>query len=380
MRPYMEHGGRRVRLPKEIKLPRSIRPFAAATLAPVALLMLAAGFGGIWAWLAVAYMTALSFALDELMNRVAPGRAPESEGAAADELSVLLAAAHFILLLVAVYAVAGHTHVDWLSRGLIFLAFGMYFGQVSNSNAHELIHRSDRRLHLLGMWVFISLLFGHHTSAHRLVHHRYVATPDDPNTARAGESFWAFLPRAWAGSFRAGYEMERDRMHRDGAGRRSPYVTYLAGAAGFVVLIGLVAGGSGIVAYLLLAGYAQVQLLLSDYVQHYGLERRQLADGRVEPVSARHSWNADRWFSDALMLNAPLHSAHHAHPAWRYPELTLPDREEAPRLPYSLPVMGLIALAPRVWFRIMDRRLAKWRGPEGPRGRETGPAPAVVAE
>lgn len=342
-------------------MPRPILVFALATLAPVPLLMLAAGFGGLWAWIALGYMTVFTFALDELISYAAPEARPGAEFPAADDLSVLLGATHFILLLVAVYAVAGGTGLGWLSRLLAFLAFGSYFGQVSNSNAHELIHRADRPLFLLGQWVYISLLFGHHTSAHRHIHHRYVATEDDPNTARLGESFWEFLPRAWAGSFRSGYEIEQALRRQAGAGGMNPYVTYLAGAAAFVVAMAALMGVSGLLAYVLLAAYAQGQLLLSDYVQHYGLTREMRPDGRVEPVGDRHSWNSARWFSAALMLNAPRHSAHHAHPAWPYPELTLPPPEEAPRLPFSLPVMGTIALFPGLWFRIMDKRLARWQ-------------------
>lgn len=346
-------------------MPRSILFFAIATLTPVALLLLGAGFGGIFAWVALAYMTVFAFAMDEVGALALPETEPGSDASAADELSMVLAGAHFILLLVAVYALSGNTELGWLSRVVLFFAFGMFFGQVSNSNAHELIHRADRPLFLLGQWVYISLLFGQHTSAHRHIHHRYVATEDDPNTAVKGESFWEFLPRAWVGAFRSGYEIETEMRRQSGAGGLNPYVVYLAGEAAFLVVFYLLMGFGGLLAYLLLAIYAQVQLMLSDYVQHYGLQRAIGGDGRPEPVSDRHSWNSGRWFSSALMLNAPRHSAHHAHPAWPYPELTLPKPEEAPRLPYSLPVMGAIALFPDLWFRMMDRRLSQWQEPAG---------------
>lgn len=341
-------------------MPRPILVFAIATMTPVALLLIAAGFGGVFAWIAIGYMTIFTFALDELISYTTPEVEEGVEFPAADELSIILAAAHFILLLVAVYAIAGHTELGWLSRLLLFLAFGMFFGQVSNSNAHELIHRSDKRLFTLGMWVYISLLFGQHTSAHRLVHHRYVATPDDPNSAESGESFWEFLPRAWVGAFLAGYATEREMRSKASSEGMNPYVIYVLGELAFLIFFYLLMGIGGLLIYILLSLYAQVQLMLSDYVQHYGLSRRLDPDGRPEPVSDRHSWNSGRWFSSALMLNAPRHSAHHAHPAWPYPELTLPGPDEAPRLPYSLPVMATIALFPALWFRIITPRLERW--------------------
>jgi alkane 1-monooxygenase len=101
--------------------------------------------------------------------------------------------------------------------------------------------------------------------------------------------------------------------------------------------------------------------MLSDYVQHYGLLRKRRADGRLEPVSAAHSWNAPHWFSAAMMLNAPRHSDHHAHPSRPYPALRLPQACDAPMLPWPLPFACLIALAPPLWKRLMRPHLAPWR-------------------
>jgi len=42
-------------------------------------------------------------------------------------------------------------------------------------------------------------------------------------------------------------------------------------------------------AYIALAAYAQSQLLLSDYVQHYGLTRKTTG-AKPEPVGPSHSW------------------------------------------------------------------------------------------
>ncbi len=125
-----------------------------------------------------------------------------------------------------------------------------------------------------------------------------------------------------------------------------------------VLLSGAAFGPQGIVALLLLTGYAQMQLLVSDYVQHYGLSRKRGADGRLEPVGPGHSWNAPQFYSSALMLNAPRHSDHHMHPLRTYPSLEL-NRETMPILPRSLPIMGALALWPRMWRRVMDPKVAK---------------------
>ena len=330
-----------------------MRLFAIATLSPVILLGLAAGFGGIWVVLAVLYLTALTSLLDRLVQHVSPA----DEFPAGDGLAVALALAHFALLPLVVLSLAGDGLGLWEKAGLFF-ATGLFMGQISNANAHELIHRRQRPLHRLGMWVYITLLFGHHTSAHVLVHHRHVATAQDPNSARRGESFYRFARRAWPGSFRQGYRAEAARLARIGRPAwRNPYLIYLAGQTVCLGLAALV-GPLALAIYVGLALHAQVQLLLSDYVQHYGLTRTQDETGRPAPVSAQHSWNSPHWFSSALMLNGTRHSDHHSHPARPYPALTIP--EGAPILPRPLPLMASIALVPPLWRRIMDPALEKW--------------------
>ena len=252
----------------------------------------------------------------------------------------------------------------WLSgweKLALFLSAGWFFGQVSNSNAHELIHRSSRLLHRLGKWVYISLLFGHHTSAHPLVHHVHVATDKDPNSAKLGQSYYRFLPRAWIGSFRAGLAAESARLARAGKPRwQHPYVTYVGGALGLLGLAGLAFGPAAPLWMIALCFFAQSQLMLSDYVQHYGLRRALREDGKPEPVGPAHSWNTPHWFTSSLMLNAPRHSDHHAHPARPYPALRLTD--DMPTLPRSLPVMGALALSPTLWRRVMDPRVKALTG------------------
>ena len=272
----------------------------------------------------------------------------------------MLACAHFVLLALVVCTFGRGWITGTGEKLALFLAAGLFLGQISNSNAHELIHRAARPMNRLGKWVFISLLFGHHASAHPKVHHRYVGSNLDPNSARAGQSYYRFAARAWKRSFVAGFRAENEQ--RKVRGGLHPYVEYCLGAAAVMALAFELGGWSGLAALLGLAVFAQSQLLLSNYVPHYGLRRQMDPDGRLEPVAERHSWNAPHRFTSHMMLNAPRHSSHHAHPARPYPDLTLPDA--APMLPRSLPVMSVVALIPPLWRRSMDARAATW-SPEG---------------
>jgi alkane 1-monooxygenase len=340
--------------------PLPIWAFALAAAAPLPLLAMGLVFGGIWAAAALIYMTALAAFLDQI-KPLFMGDAPEgAEFPAQTALLVLLAIGHLIALPLMVHAIAGPSGLGPLPRAALFLGAGLWFGQVSNPMAHELIHRGPRALYRLGALVYATLLFGHHASAHRLVHHTHAASAEDPNSARSGEGFYRFFLRAWAGSFAKGLRAETARRVQNAKGPH-PYIAYIAFGTLSLFTGYQIAGLQGLAIWAALALHAQVQLMLSDYVQHYGLTRAQLPNGKLEPVAARHSWNAPFWFSSALMLNAPRHSDHHAHPARPYPALRLPRPEAAPMLPWPLPLACTIALVPPLWKRLIRPHLAPWK-------------------
>ncbi|PTX56410.1 alkane 1-monooxygenase [Litoreibacter ponti] len=344
-------------------MPRSFLAFTLATLAPIPFLVAGALFGGWACWIALLYITLFVAAVDEFGPVFASdGEAADDEEA--DQLSLMLVLVHFVLLALMVWSLSGKGIGLFSLDGVaLFAATGLFMGQVSNSNAHELIHRGARGLRRAGTWVYISLLFGHHASAHPLVHHVHVGTPNDPNTSRMNESFYRFVRRAWVGSFKKGLAAEtarRAQLERAQWDYRHPYVLYVGGAIALLFVSFLIGGLKGVGVHLCLAAFAQTQLMLSDYVQHYGLERA--ADGaRFEPVTAKHSWNAPHWLSSLWMLGAPRHSDHHAHPGKRFTALENPVRGEAPMLPHALPVMAFIALYPKLWKKVMNPHAEAWR-------------------
>lgn len=331
-----------------------IRYFALSTLMPVLLLSYSALVGGMWSVMALIYMTVLAYLLDRFLSVKRTPADPSAVTADANVLSVLLALAHFALLPLAVWALSAD-HLGVWEKVVSFFAFALFFGQVSNSNAHEMIHRTDATLRRLGTWVYISLLFGHHATAHVRVHHRFAATREDPNSAPWGMGFYGFARRAWIGSFKAGLREENAFRARGNATDVHPYVIYVLGGLACMGLAFVIGGWGGAVIYVLLTSYAATQLLLSDYVQHYGLERTVRADGSYAPIGETHSWNAPHWFTSFVMLNAPRHSDHHAHPMRPYPALELTDT--MPQLPRSLPAMAVLALFPPLWKRVMDPRV-----------------------
>ncbi len=336
-----------------------IARYAAITVPPMVLLLLAGTAWGGFAWVALAWLTIVAVVADKLLD---PPKAPAPEEETqpwSDTLSVALAIGHLLVLISTCTALfsAGLTFGQNIA---LFLATASFFGQVSHPNAHELIHRRTAIFKALGAAVYTSIGFGHHVSAHRLVHHRFVGTEEDPNTPLPGETFWAYLPRAWRGSFEAGIVQEIERLDRKGHGPNhlsNPYWLWLGGTLLTAVAVLSGAGIAGLIALIGLSALTGAQILMSDYVQHYGLQRLILPNGRLEPVAAHLSWNAPKGFSSYLMMNAPAHSEHHMHPDRSYEQLD--PQAQVPTLPFSMPVMAMIAMIPVAWHRMMDKRALK---------------------
>lgn len=334
--------------------------FALATLMPALLIAAGVVLGGPWTAAGLIYMTLLVACLDQLVARAAVNADPEAEFPGSSALLAVLGMVHLGLMALVLWAAAGPSGLSIAERVLIGFAGGLVFGQISHPVAHELIHKRPRTLRLLGRLVYTTMLTGHHASAHLHVHHVHVASSDDPNSPPLGQGFYRFALRAGPGSFRAGLAAETARLRRaDRPIWRHPYLLYVGGAVACLVAAVSFFGPAGLLIYLAICAHAQMQILLSDYVQHYGLRRKRREDGRLEPVGPAHSWNAPHWFSSAVTLNAPRHSDHHVTPTRPYPALQL-DTEAMPCLPRPLPVMAAIALVPPLWRRVMDKRAARW--------------------
>ncbi|MEL7184703.1 MAG: alkane 1-monooxygenase [Pseudomonadota bacterium] len=330
---------------------RSIFPYLAALGLSVALLVAGALADGVWDYASLIWMAIVVAVLDQIL----PGPNDGPTEAQATALTTGLALVHFPLLILVVWALAQGGEVEnWLAY---FAASGLFFGQIMNSNAHELIHAGGRARRGLGRWTYITLLFGHQTTAHPGIHHTWVATPEDPNTSRYNESWWRFVVRAWRDSFTKGLTLEKSRQVSRGRApwdRRNPYWGYLGGTVLSLAVAFALGEIWGVLAFVALCAFAQSQLLITDYVLHYGMRRRWMGE-KWEPVGPQHSWNAPHVVTNLLTLHAPRHSDHHAHPSRGFEALRV--EESQPQLPYSLPVMVTIALWPRAWRKVMNPRV-----------------------
>ena len=252
----------------------------------------------------------------------------------------------------------------WADGGLstldsigLALTMGMVSGIAINT-AHELGHKRADLEKWLSKVALAQSGYGHFFIEHNRGHHVRVATPEDPASARLGESFWAFLPRTVAGSLSSAWGIERARLERGGHSARSIHNDILQAWTMTVGLFALLAivFGPVVLPYLLLQAVLGFSLLeVVNYLEHYGLLRQRKEDGRYERCLPQHSWNSNNVASNVLLYHLQRHSDHHANPTRRYQALRHVD--EAPQLPTGYAGMILLAWFPPIWRRVMDRRL-----------------------
>lgn len=239
---------------------------------------------------------------------------------------------------------------------MVLMAGGI-FGYGINL-AHEFGHKKTQHERWLAKFVLALCAYGHFFIEHNKGHHRDVATPEDPASARMGEGIWKFACREMPGAAKRAWRLEKTRLARQGRSVWSPHNEILQPAAITVLLWGGIVAvfGIGLLPYLVgVALWGALQLTSANYVEHYGLVRQKLADGRYERPQPHHSWNSNHMLSNWATFHLQRHSDHHAHPTRRYQSLR--HFEDLPTLPNGYFGMFLVAYFPPLWYAIMDKRL-----------------------
>lgn len=259
------------------------------------------------------------------------------------------------------------THAAHLGTGekiAVFFGVGVVTGTIGINYAHELMHQKPRFERALADLLLAMVLYCHFRSEHMLVHHRYVGTPRDPVTARYNEGFHRFFARILVQCPKSAFKAEATKLARAGRSAwhpSNPFWSFAALQLGMLGLAYALGGWTGVGLFLFQAFIAVWQLELVNYVEHYGLTRKHLGDGRYDFVKPMHSWNAAHKGSNWLLINLQRHSDHHYKPDRRFPLLQNHGEADAPQLPYGYPIMTAAAMVPPIWRRMMNPRVRGWR-------------------
>jgi alkane 1-monooxygenase len=256
--------------------------------------------------------------------------------------------------------------LGWAARIGLALSVGV-LGGVGINTAHEMGHKKDSLERWLSKITLAQTCYGHFYIEHNRGHHVRVATPEDPASARFGETFWEFLPRSVFGSLKSAWELEASRLRRGG---RSPWDprTYwtndvLNAWAMSVALYGVLIAvfGVALIPYVVISAVFGFTLLETvNYLEHYGLLRQKLTNGRYERCTPVHSWNSDHIVTNLFLYHLQRHSDHHANPTRRYQ--TLRSMEGAPNLPSGYASMIALTYVPALWRKVMDHRVLEHYG------------------
>lgn len=355
----------RIAADEVVRLQNALPFWLSLALVPVA--FCAAAFGGWTIALLPLSSWGLFTLLDALtgLNEENPDTDTPEEGLFWYRLVTLVwVPVQFVLLFGLILYVPHADHLGTGEKVALFFGMGVISGTIGINYSHELMHQKSRMERWLADILLAMVLYSHFRSEHLRVHHLYVGTPRDPVTARYNEGFHRFFPRVLWQCHRSAFGAEAAMLARRGLPwwhRTNPYWRYAALQVGMLALALVLGGWLGLALFLWQAFVAVWQLELVNYIEHYGLTRRHLGEGRYEHVLPRHSWNASHRASNWLLINLQRHSDHHYKPDRRFPLLQTYGTDDAPQLPFGYPLMTLAAMIPPMWKRIMNHRVKAWR-------------------
>ena len=337
------------------------------SLGMVPLAVIAARLGGFAFLLLPAYGWAMVTILDRLLglNDENPATETPTEDLFWYRLITLIwFPIQFAVIFGTIWYATRAPHLSGWELAGLFFGIGVLSGTIGIVYAHELLHQKNPTERWLADLLLASTLYSHFRTEHLLVHHSWVATPRDAVSARYNEGFHRFFFRVLRDCPRSAWRAEANRLRRSGrrvADARNPFWRYAALQGGMLLLALLLGGWLGLALFVWQAFVAVWQLELTNYVEHYGLTRRHIGNGRYEHVMPRHSWNAAHTASNWLLINLQRHSDHHYKPDRRFPLLQTYGEDEAPQLPLGYPAMTFMAMVPPLWRRRMNPRVRAWR-------------------
>lgn len=238
------------------------------------------------------------------------------------------------------------------------LSSGILLATNAINVAHELGHRQSFFDRFLSQALYIPCLYMHFFIEHNFGHHRKVATPEDPATAKLNQSVYSFWFTSVTRQYISAWRIQMLMLKGDGRHFFSLknkmifyhviQALYLLGVYSlFSIKVFWFAVFAGIIAFLFLE--------CINYIEHYGLRRFKDTSGRYERVQLHHSWNSNYNLGRITLYELTRHSDHHYKASKKYQ--TLKSYEESPTLPLGYPASILLSFIPPLWFWVMNPRV-----------------------
>ncbi len=276
-----------------------------------------------------------------------------------DWLLYIIVLLQYTALVYFVFSMRSGSLEIWEITGRIF-SMGLLCGTFGINVAHELGHRVNRNEQFLAKALLATSLYMHFFIEHNKGHHKHVATPGDPSSARLNESVYTFYFRTIIFSYISAWKIANNDMRK----KNLPVLHFKnemiqAQVIQLLLLLAIyLLAGSTVLLYFVAAAFIGIILLETvNYIEHYGLQRKPNSDGRFERAMPWHSWNSDHIIGRLMLFELSRHSDHHYMASKKYQ--VLEHHENSPQLPTGYPGSMILALVSPAWFYVMNKRIKK---------------------
>ncbi|MFG0413574.1 alkane 1-monooxygenase [Ectopseudomonas khazarica] len=317
-----------------------------------------------WAWLVITVVFGVIPLLDFVVGRD-PANPDERDQVPALEaqgyyrlLSLATVPMLLAMLVWSAWIFVSYAGWSWVGQLGWVLSVGTVMGAIGITVSHELIHKDAALEQNAGGLLLAAVCYAGFKVEHVRGHHVHVSTPEDASSSRFGQSLYAFLPHAYKHNFLNAWRLEAERLQRRGLPAlhwRNELIWWYAISALLLLGFSLAFGWLGALFFLGQALMAFTLLEIVNYVEHYGLHRRKLDNGRYERTTPHHSWNSNFLLTNLFLFHLQRHSDHHAYAKRRYQVLRHFD--DSPQLPNGYAGMIVLALFPPLWRAIMDPKV-----------------------
>jgi alkane 1-monooxygenase len=274
-----------------------------------------------------------------------------------DILLYVIVLLQYLLLFRFLYTMS-HDQLIWYDVAGRIAVMGLLCGIFGINVGHELGHRANMFEQILAKMLLLTSQYMHFFIEHNKGHHKRVATPEDPSSARLGESIYSFYFRTIIFSYFSAWEIAGKDVVKKGKPVLSFYnemIQFTLIQTAFILVIFFVFGWLTTLYYIMAAIIGILLLETVNYIEHYGLRRKTLADGKYERAMPEHSWNSDHVIGRLMLFELSRHSDHHYLASRKYQVLR--HHDNSPQMPTGYPGMMILSLIPPAWFYVMNKRI-----------------------
>jgi len=309
----------------------------------------------IWAWFLIP--------LIELFTK--PGsnnlEAAEEEMAKTDKTYDILLYLVVVLQYVALYQFLNNITdpvLKWYDIIGRVWVMGLLCGTFGINVGHELGHRTKKFEQFLAKSLLLTSLYMHFFIEHNKGHHKRVATPDDPSSARLNEWVYAFYFRSVVFSYISAWQIaakDVKKLNKPIISLHNEMIQFTIVQIAFVALIFFLFNWYPTLLFLIAAGIGALLLETVNYIEHYGLQRKATGAGLYERAMPEHSWNSNHPLGRLMLFELSRHSDHHYLASRKYQVLR--HHDNSPQMPTGYPGMMILSLFPPAWFWVMNKRI-----------------------